>query len=192
MGGCDVEKVDDLWLDLIDRMMRARASQLYMPASLLILLIALDPEPDGTIMFGDFEPLFTDLVGAMDAQGSSKAWEPFFHLSRSTQLWALRDEKGPSDFADMHDGRPKRRTQLAARADRAIIEPRLLPALRSLSARAALLDALATRLLEDDEPKVRRLVVLATSLEEARPGLLEAARLALGARPHSGSLGRQQ
>ena len=171
--------LDPAWRGVVDRMLRIRASKVYMPASLLVLIVNKRIDLSGLVHFDAFEPVFSKLVGVVDPAGADKAWEPFFHLSRVTGLWTLHSAAGPADFSDVPGLRPKGRARLLGKADRAVVESELRPALLNLESRAAVLDALADRLLLDDVPEVRRLVVVASTLDEAMPGLLQRARLAV-------------
>lgn len=170
------------WRELFARVQAAQESPLYMPASLMVVLISLTIDRDGVVWFSDFEPLFESVMSVVHPTGADKAWEPFFHLSRSVGLWMLHDASGPADFADVPGGRPKGRGRLMGKVDRALIEPALRSALAVPERRAVVLSMLADELLASDDAQVRRLMVVAASLPEVVPGLLWRARLAIGSR----------
>lgn len=170
------------WDEVFARVTAAQASPLYMPASLLVVLVSLAIERDGVVRFDVFEPLFASLVSVVHSVGEDKAWEPFFHLSRSAGLWVLHEGAEPADFGDVPGGRPKGRSRLLGKADRAVVTRELRPALEVPERRAVVLSRLAEGLLADEDARVRRLVVVAGSLPEATPGLLHRAGLAVGDR----------
>lgn len=144
------------WPDVLTRMMQARSAPLYMPAMVLALCELADRglAPDGVVQFTDIEAVFDDLLAPQFPHARGKAWEPFFHLSKTARLWTLYRGSAPAVFADLRAGRPKSRGSLVKRADQAIVEPALWV---SLQVRPAAVAAHVLSALADSGPLRQRL-----------------------------------
>ena len=142
------------WSPVLDRLFAARAHPLYMPCALLAAVSIADEAPafSGTILFLELEARFQQLIAPICPKGMTKAWEPFFHLSKTAAVWTLWRGPTPASFADLSAGRPKDRGSLTRRADRAVFTPGLLPALLHPGQRRLLASDILSRLSCDTEP----------------------------------------
>jgi hypothetical protein len=129
-------------------MLGARSSPLYMPTMLLALCDLVDQglAPGGVVRFEAIEPIFDGFIAPIFPGGVGKAWQPFFHLSRSAQLWTLFRGTAPASFATLQARRPKSRGSLVKRADRAVLEPSLWHEIQQRSCRVGIAAALLSAL----------------------------------------------
>lgn len=116
------------WTAALERIERHQQSTIYMPTALWVLLDMFDAgqAAGGRVRFVDFEVRFSELMHRVSPSGADRAWEPFFHLARTSQVWDLFLGSEPSDAARLPGGRPKSRGQLLRIADRAQLRTSLL------------------------------------------------------------------
>ena len=129
------------WEDAIERMFNARSSPVYMPASLVIALemVARGETSGGVIEYESFAQCFRAVMKQVVPSKTDKAWQPFFHLTGRSQIWALRLGAASASFEGLPDREVRSAKQLAERADRAVFVPELAetvndPAVRTVRA----------------------------------------------------------
>lgn len=144
------------WATALERMFRRRQNRLYMPTVLLAVVHLIDTGKvtDREVLFADVEPVFNQLGGSAL---SGRAWQPFFHLSRSAGIWEMYQGQVKASFADLSDNRPKSVGALTSRADRARLKDAYLPGLLDPVHRRAIAWEILQRLQEDDTPLPRHL-----------------------------------
>jgi len=140
------------WRETLFRVWGHRDSPIFMPAALLVTLDMFDDgDADcGIVEFLAFEDRFQTLIGMIDDRHASKAWEPFFHLSRSAGVWQLYGHGEPVTFDDLPAGRPKSRGRLVDRIDEARLLPPLGDGLQDPGIRARIKQAIYGMLSTDD------------------------------------------
>ncbi len=148
-----------VWQAALQRMFSRRQNPLYMPAVLLSVVKLFDHGViwNGVVHFDAVEPVFDALGGEALA---GRAWQPFFHLSRSAKLWTLYLGKRQASFADLTAGRPKSRGVLLSHADRARISDAYLPCLLDPDGRRAIAWAILEQLLLDGDDLPQQLTRL--------------------------------
>lgn len=140
------------WQEALARMASARSAPTYMPAALLVALDMLEDGPAAEIRFEPLDERFRALMQAVDPAGADRAWEPFYHLSTSASIWTLRLG---SDEASFPSGRPKGRSGLVKRADRARFVPELAAALADEDGREAVRQEIYALLERDGGPSTK-------------------------------------
>lgn len=147
------------WQAALERMFRRRQNRLYMPTVILsvIHLIDLGRVTGREVLFTDIEPVFDRLGGA---ELREKAWQPFFHLSRSAGIWEMHKGQTKASFAGLTAKRPKSRGALIKRSDRAQVKATYLPGLLDPTHRRSIAWEILQQLLLDDEPLPRQLARL--------------------------------
>ena len=144
--------LDAAWSAALARVAASKQATPYMPAALLAALDVVE-SATGIVGFHELEARFTSLLEDIPGADSTKAWEPFFHLSRRPLVWSLWLDDSPASFSDLARGRPVgrgARGTLLKRANRSVFAAELRPALTTPDGRDAIRRAIIAALLGGD------------------------------------------